>query len=230
MKLTIAKAHKDFFQKEGWIEFDDLLSDAQLLQLNQTLDEALKVRFDLPLEKIKKLSSQEIFVKGRDLFRSNEKLRKIVTQPRLAEVVSELIETKPLRLGYDQLIPAFAPSLFQKVAHQSYENFIEKATNLIEVSCVKEVLAGVLICLGPDTQEDLSLFGKGHVVVFHPETPLNLMRLKSHPGQRYLLIVYTEKQAHYILEPRDPQTHDLKNLGYIFNDKLKDQTHPVVYR
>lgn len=226
MKLSIDKAHKDFFQKEGWIAFDDLLSEAQLRQLNQTIDEALKVRFDLPIDKVNTLKTQELFAKGRDLSRFNQKLRKIVTQPNFAEVACELVEIRSVRLGYDQLIPAEVPNPFSP--KESYTLFIEQATTLAEISCVKEVVAGLLICLGPQRQIDSTAFAPGHVIFFRPDSPLHFSQLQSQPGQRYLLIVYTEKQAYYKLEPRDPQTHELKNLGYVFNDKLRDKTHPVV--
>lgn len=230
MKISIAKEHKDFFEKEGWIEFEELLSPSQLNQFNQAIDLALKERLQLPPEKINKLSHEELFAAGRDLSRQHEALRKCVSQPRLAEIASSLVEKKPLRLGYDQLLPTFTPSLFHDLAPQTYEKFIDLATTLEEVSCLTDVAVGLIICLGPETDEETLSFNKGYVAFFNPQAPLALVRLKSHPGQRYLMIVYTETQANYILQPNDPHTHDLKKLGYVFNDKLSDKTHPIVYR
>lgn len=227
MKFSIAKEHKDFFEKEGWIEFEEIVTDAQINQFNQAIDQALNKRLNRKLDKV---SQEEIFAAGRDLSREHDALRKLVTQPRLAEIASSLVEKKPLRLGYDQLLPAFTPSLFHDLEPQSYEKFINLAGNLEAVSSVNNVAAGVIICLGPKSDEEPLLFNKGHVVFFNPQAPLALVRLKSHPGQRYLLIVYTEKVSNYILQPEDPHTHDLKKLDYVFNDKLSDKTHPIVHR
>jgi hypothetical protein len=229
MKISIAKEHKDFFEKEGWIEFEELLTSSQLNQFNQAIDFALKAKLNTTPEKIKRMTQEELYAAGRDLSRHEETLRKLVTQPKLAEIASSLVGIRPLRLGYDQLLPPFIPSLFQDLTPQTYEKYIDNASTLEGTSCVKEVAVGLIICLGPDDDEE-NLFNKGSIIFFNPQAPLDLVRLKSHPDQRYLLIVYTESLANYILQVDDPHTHDLKNLGYVFNDKLRDKTHPIVYR
>jgi len=48
--------------------------------------------------------------------------------------------------------------------------------------------------------------------------------------QRYLMLVYTHPTAIYYLEEKDPKTHHLKSLGYVFGDRLNDKLNPIVYR
>lgn len=242
MKFAIAKEHRDFFQKQGIIEFEDFLSSDQLKLFNQAVDQALAERLSMPVERLKLLPSESFFAQGRDLSRANEVLRKYVCQARFAEIASELIEKKPLRLGYDQLFPAryqakFGPEQKQKV----YTQFIEQTTDLETISCLQGVVCGLMLCLGTTGQsipeesvpvEGIDIYPRqpGHAIYFNPKTAINLHNLYAHPGQRFYLIVYTQATAHYQLQTHDPHTHTLKHLGYVFNDKLNDKLHPIVYR
>lgn len=239
MKFAIVKEHRDFFQKNGWIEFENFLSPDELTHVNHALDQALAERLHTPVEKLRQLSSDQQYVQSRDLWRLNDSLRKFATQPRLAEIASELIEKKPLRLGYDQLLPArYQPKLVEPT-HSVYTHFIGQTAELATISCVQEVLGGVMIALGGKKEdsadreiEGVSVFPSqpGNVIYFQPQLPVNWQNLYAYPGQRFYFIVYTTAVAHYHLQPKDPHTHTLKHLGYVFNDKLNDRLHPIVYR
>lgn len=248
MKFYIAKEHKEFFDRQGLIEFDGLFSDEALHQFNQTVDDALRVKMEIPKGRIPHLTSDQLFVQGRDLWRYQTELRKIVFQTKLAEIASQLIDKKPLRIGYDQLFPARyqqASFLPQKTLLKPvYTPFLEQITTLETISCIQGVLCGVMIALtSPDEEPqspvneeshekkvDVFSFTKGNAIFFHPETRIDLSAFNSHPGQRYYMIVYAQPTSFYQLQPADPQTHDLKQLGYIFNDRLSDKMHPIIYR
>ncbi|MBA2368126.1 MAG: hypothetical protein H0V82_03775 [Candidatus Protochlamydia sp.] len=245
MKFAIAKEHRDFFHKKGMIEFEEFLASDQLALFNQCVDEALSNRLGKQQENLKLQLSEALYLEGRDLWRSNKQLHKLVTQPRFAEIASELIEKKPLRLGYTQFFPSNFEVQFDRDYKGIYRHFIQQTIDLQSVSCLENVACGLMICLGKPGQAKLEAGVKeneeekgidifpwqpGQVVYFQPEVPVDWQKLSRHSGFRFFLIVYTETYSHYLLKPEDPHTHFLKHQGYIFNDKLVDRLHPIVYR
>lgn len=235
MKFATAKEHRDFFQKQGWIEFDEFLTSQQLEKANLWIDQALAMRQNIPIEKLHFLSSEKLYLNGHDLWRTNQNLLKLATQPRFVKIVSELIDKKPLRLGYDQFLP-----VHKKVegGEQTYSHFLEQTANLETISCLREILCGMIWNLGnaaeniSETSDGIDVFPKkrGNAIFFRPEAMVNWNNLKHHPEQNFYMVVFTGAISHYFLQPTDPHTHALKGLGYIFNDKLKDNLHPIVYR
>jgi hypothetical protein len=240
MKFATAKEHRDFFQKHGWIEFDGFISDEQLALANQAIDQVLAERLKISSDRLGLLSSEKFFLEGRDLWRSNQTLRKLAVQPRFVEISSDLIEKKPLRLGYDQLLPGYIKSEFLAPAQQVYSHFLEQTANLEDVSCLKGVVCGLILALGgkqervPEkiSSDGINIFPSqpGRVIFFKPNLLVNWNDLYNHAGQRFYMIVYTQAFAYYQLQPKDPHTHSLKRIGYVFNDKLNDKLNPIVYR
>ncbi len=241
MKFATAKEHRDFFQKQGWIEFEGFISNDQLALTNQAIDQVLSERLNVSLDRLRLLPSEQFYVQGRDLWRSNPTLRKFVTQMRFAEIAADLIEKKPLRLGYDQLFPARQQhTQFSKATPQVYSCFLEQTASLESVSCLKGVICGLVLALSSKQEEsadqvssegiDVFPSQPGNAIFFQPSVPVKWNNLYAHLGQRFYLVVYTQASAHYQSQPQDPHTHALKRLGYVFNDKLGDKLHPIVYR
>lgn len=242
MKFAVAKEHRDFFQKQGWIEFEGVVTSDQLVAVNQAINLVLGERLNVTNEEgLRLLPSEQFYLHGHDLWRSNPLLRKFVSQIRFAEIAAELIEKKPLRLGYDQLFPARQKqqTLYSKSASQIYTLFLEQTAQLEAVSCLQGLACGLVVSLGGQdvpqektVAEGIDIFPKepGNVIFFQTTVPIKWDRLYAHPGGRYYLIVYTYASAHYLLQPQDPHTHALKHLGYVFNDKLSDKLNPVIYR
>ena len=248
MKFATAKEHRDFFQKNGWIEFEDFISNEQLILINQSINQVLSDRLKVTPQRLRTISSENIYMQGRDLWRSNSPLQKFISQPRFGEIVSELVEKKVFRLGYDQLLPARYQVQFSESTSKIYTKFLEQSLTLEAVSCLQGVTCGIMFALGEienqestnempasgsgDNSEGINVFPSkpGRVIFFQPNVNINWHELYSNPGQSFYLIVYTQATAHYQLQPQDPHTHDLKRLGYIFNDKLSDKLHPIVYR
>jgi hypothetical protein len=240
MRFTTAKEHRDFFQKHGWIEFEGLISDEQLILINQAIERSLADQLHVPLDRLNALSSEKLFLEGRDLWRSDQILRKIATQARFSEIASELVEKRPLRLGYDEFFPAFNMNQYAGGSKQLYSRFLDQTACLEDISCLKELACGLMLSLGggqnisaeelPSNGIDVFPKESGRVIFFMPNVQVNWRQLNAHPEQRFYMIVYTEMFAYYRLEPKDPHTHALKRLGYIFNDKLSDKLHPIVYR
>lgn len=234
MKKAVAKEHRDFFRKNGWIEFENLLSNQEIEELNRAIDGSLSVRLSVPTEKIEAVSPEAAFLQGRDLWRSNDQLRKFVCLPRLGEVVSEIVELKPLRLGFDQFLPPCAVNMLPR--SPSYAKFLHPSIELETMSSLRGMAAGLLIALDQTSEEvsaeGVDIFPKfaGNVSIFNPQGVFNFANLTLHLKQRFYLIVYTPSSSLYYQQPNDPHTHALKKYGYVYHDKLSDKLNPIVYR
>lgn len=235
MKYTTDKEQRDFFQKAGRLELAGLISPKQLEEVNKVIDEALVGRLGISPDKWYALPASELFMRGRDLWRDSPALKKFVSQPRFTEIAADLMRKKPIRLGYDQLLP----SLRQRIGGEGepYSTFMNQTTTLENISSLRGILGGLMICLSSsrsesDAREEDDPFPieAGNVLFLSPQAPISLKQLHKHPGQRYYLILYTQELAHYQLQPQDPHVHGLKQLGYTYEDKLSDVIHPIIYR
>lgn len=223
MKFSIAKEHRDFFQKHGFIEFEKIFNETQITDLNSAIDYAIS-------KKVNKehLMSEQLFQEGRDLWRYNEQLKKLISHHSLVEVMAQLFDIKPIRLGYDQLFPSISSSLLG-----SYEAYIKKPPlSLVEISSVKGILGGALISLSETDYSDFSIFPHqlGNVTFIHPEAKIDFQEIFKRENERFYLVIFTENKAFYSPNPNDSHPYDLKNWGYTFNDYLKDKLNPIVYR
>ena len=242
MKFTTAKEHRDFFLKNGWIEFEGLLSLKQTSEVNQAIDAVLAKRLPITKRKIQE-SCEMMFAEGFDLWRADSLLQKIATQMRFCELAASLIEKKILRLAYDQLLPFYQENqiLEKKQTNGNYFNFTSHTRSLEEISCVNRLACALMLSLNDldlnlTTQDEpvagIDVFPRkaGNVIFFRPNIPIHWNYLHERQGERFLLIVYAEQTAYYQLQEQDPHTHAFKRLGYVFNDKLSDKLHPIVFR
>lgn len=232
MKSAVESEHRQYFRKNHHIEFDGLLTSVQVEEINTGLAEVLASRLHVKTPHAFQEPADQTFSVGRDLWRSNDVLRKYATSSRLAEIASELIEYKPLRLAYDQFYPSLHSTVPPFLASTPYRELIRQPRSLKEVSCVQGVLGGVILCLAGDTENNHSLFtGKaGNGVFFSAETVLDFHELFQEKPHRYWMIVYTHPTSIYVLQEADPQTHEMKRAGYVFGDKLSEKLNPLVYR
>lgn len=44
-----------------------------------------------------------------------------------------------------------------------------------------------------------------------------------------LVIAFCDRITVYVRNDNDPFTHDLKKMGYVFGDRLRDDTHPLLH-
>lgn len=246
MKFTIAKEHRDFFQKFGWIELEGLLSHEQVNAMRQSIELVLSSRLQTSPEKLCSKSSEQMFLQGHDLWRADIYLQKLITHNRFSELIVELFEKKTLRLGYDQFLPASSNS--PGTTSSVYSLFLQKKKTLEEISCLQGLVCGMMIAVGPSQSsafdktpipknpvKELDNFPsqEGNIIIFQPNIQINWDTFRNpheQIGQRYYLVAYTLGTAHYQLNSEDPHTHSLKRLGYVFNDKLRDKLNPMIYR
>jgi len=235
MKFAVASEHRDFYQKNHLIEFNDLLNPDQLAEINKQINEHLAVKLSIPTYKVKTASAEAEFNNGHDLWRVNDPLKRLILSPKLAEIGSELVEYKPFRIGYDQLFPESKPLFDPYATKENYSNYVHRQRSLHEVSCIRDIACGLLLCLsGPEQMksETKSIFSitPGNGVYFNPELSVDFKEIEEYGNYRYLLIVYGQQSSVYALNQDDPHTHALKHLGYTFGDKLNDKINPIVYR
>lgn len=214
MKFTIAKEHKDFFHKNGFIEFEQFIPASQIDQVN-------KITFALGNK------PDEQFSRGFGLWRSHPELRKFISQPKICEIVVELFEKKPLRIGYDQFLPSSNDPLFQEYGQTPYYKFIREHASLEQISSIKSILCGVLISLSTSTSKD-SFFPSqaGNAVFIDPKKEIDFSKLQS----PCYLIVYTQEKSYYEPQPKDPHATIWKEWGYAFHDHLNEKLNPIMYR
>lgn len=230
MKYATDKSHRDYFYKHGTIEFDELFNADQVHELNVAIDKILCKKLSITKDKLPRQSPNELFLQGRDLFRHDESLKKLLLHQRLAEIAVELTEARSLRIGYDQLfVGESKPPLFET----AYDQFLHQPGTLQERSCITPVQCGLMLCLEPvplSAESPAALFPKiaGNGVFFRADIPLDLQSLSHAQGARYLLIVYAHSRTVYILNEKDPHTHALKHIGYVFGDRLSDKLNPLI--
>lgn len=220
MKFTIDYNHRDYFQKNGAIQFEELLSEEQAAKLlkhaNTVLSNRLKTPFSTP---------ENLFFAGRDLYKSDPEISKIVSQKGFAEIAYELLHKKPIRLGYDQFIPSGSKSYFASAQ-----------LSLQQLGSLQGVIGGLILCIkAPDSthQESKTLAFPakvGHGTFLSAEATIDFSELSKYSGSSYLLIVYASESSVFILNETDPFAIAMKNYGYSLGDKLKDKINPIVFR
>lgn len=203
MKIRVTTDQQGFFRRHKMIEFQGLLEPEPLNQFNAEIGKALDNRST-----------------GHDLWRTNEILGKLIRQSKLARIAADLIEVRPLRLGYDQLF--------------LYMTYTKKHQSLNDFSCLQGIVCGLMLCLkgteSPKREESVFSTVAGNGVYFNPHHEINMDEISQMVGARYLLIVYTHASTVYILNKDDPHLYDFKKLGYNYGDKLLDHLNPIVCR
>lgn len=232
MKFSIAYEHRQFFQKEKYIEFDLILTSSQVEELNAAIHLAVNTRLASEKSVGKRKTYEQFFMAGHDLWRDNETVKKIVTNPQLTQIGADLVETRDLRLGFDQYFPNISKKIHFTGIEKKYEDFLEEKLTLNELYGLEGIACGLLVCLrnAPEGSDE-SVFPKeaGNAIYIAPDYQIDFSKLNLNQ-QDYLLIVYTYNAAYYRLNEKDPHAHTLKHLGYHFGDKLNDKLNPIVYR
>lgn len=232
MNFTVVREHRNFYKQHHWIECEGVLSSAEQNRLMQGIETILPERVG-GKSSYKTLNPEEKFHFGHDLWRGASGLKKILLGRGLSGIAAELTEHKPLRFGYDQLIPGITPG-YAKIG--TYGPFVSSTPTLNEMSCIQGVVCGAMLCIDGPSGNTLdkgatTLFSAtpGNAVFFSPDWPLPLQDIFRMEGYTYLLVVYTKANAVYLLQERDPHAYAFKDLGYNFGDRLSEPNHPVVY-
>lgn len=248
MKFAVAKEHRDFFNKNFRIEFNNLFSKEQCDSFLIERMSVVSTRLNISKANFKTVSAGDQFMAGFDLWRGNNLLKKIIFQKNLAEAAADLLEVRSLRIGYDQLIPSFSSSI--SVKEDTYSYWLSQTTTLQDISSIQGIILGLMICIqAPDLTDNpavsidkqntllesntinpLNFFptSPGNGMYFSPDLPLDLNSLKTQQGYTYLLITYAKGTSVYCKKESDPHTNSFRHLGYSFGDRLSDRYHPLI--
>lgn len=102
MPFALAREHLDFFHRNRYIEFEDLLTDTEVSSLSLMLRETVGKRLNTAPESISNVELPSLYLKGRDTWRDNKELKKFVLHSHLAEIASNLTKFRPIRIAFDQ--------------------------------------------------------------------------------------------------------------------------------
>lgn len=197
MGFGLTKEHHDYYHENHFIEFEDLLTSKEADQLEEAF--------------ITLTPAEDWIHAGHDVWRRDERVKKVTLRKNLAEIASNLSKKRPLRLAYDQIVEG-------PLSHHPL--------NLIEISSIRKVVCGLVLQLAPSSNSEEPLVPKkrGSGVFFSP-----FCELKFPENSHLFMITYTEKISLYLHEKRDPNLNSLKKLNYGFGDHLTSDTHPILF-
>lgn len=227
MRYLVSFEDQRFFRYSHHIEFSDFLSTSQVDELTAIIESG----YDKPIDQ----TPLDLYINGYDQFRQNKKLKRFVTNPKLAEIAAQLSNEKTLRLAFTQTLAA--NQLLSPLP-------LSNSADLQSLSSVNPLSIGLIIRLkGSSTTEKELLTASeeerlllpepqtaGSLLYFPPDIPLDLNSLLVEKESLFLLIAYAPHKIQYRHNPTNPHAHTLKRLGYVFGDLLNETTHPVVYR
>lgn len=217
-KSRVANEHTEYYQNNKFIEFEELLNITELSELNGLIDAALSERLKTPFHQIEKQPADALVKAGTDLWRYNAKLKKFICNKWWAEIASDLSRQRVIRMAADQLLLA--------EAIQDKEIPLEKRFSFQGLAC------GLLLCLRSFeeiTNATIISHQPGSGVFIDPSMILTTGTTPS-LNERQLLILFGGPSLIYLHNSKDLNTHFAKSLGYVFGDKLKDRTHPTLFR
>jgi hypothetical protein len=213
MHWTVTTQHKDFFQENHSILFDELITLESLIALKE------EIRHE-----VQKLGLTAFSMSGKDFTQKIASLNKFSLNKQWAKIFAELLMLKHLRYGYTQLIYP------QKTSSLSLNKNLKVAArqNIQEISSIQGCLGGVIFCLDESFHEELPK--PGSALFFDKEYPIPFDLLKDVDQGMFLMIIYCEKNSVYIHNDKDKETTYLRTFGYNYGDRLLDKLNPLVYQ
>lgn len=126
---------------------------------------------------------------------------------------------------------------FEGLCKEKNRMLAELMAELCGAQCIRLAYEGKLSVREGTLQEITSFQGLVGGLILAPDgggtffsLTCNLVDLNLDPELDYTLVVYARDQVVYVYNPKDPHTHDLKDQGYVFGDRLQARTHPLLYQ
>lgn len=223
MRFAITPEQRDFFHKNQFIEFEGLLSPEQMCAIDQEAQEVISHRLKVPFSKWDTLPLHALYKASYDLWRDAAQVKKATHKLSIAHIASEIFDTSPLRIAFDQLCMSGSSCPFQN------------NLSLIEISSIKPLAGGILfllsdICVHDRKNVEFPLpQAAGNALFFGPAFPIPWTQLFVMPHFSFLLVAFAPEKSFYRQESNDPYSPLFKKRGYVFNDHLKESFHPIVF-
>ncbi len=223
MRFAVTTEHRDFLNKNHYIEFEEMLSCEAVAALRNSADSALSKKLRVPAQKLGQLPQEQLFQAGYDLWRDSPEVKKVTQKNSFATIAAELFEVLPLRYAFDQYI---------YTTQRGKPPFLD-ALPLGKTSCLHP-LAGAVILMLNDLMAALSLFplplNAGSALYIAPSLPIPWEDLFAIPDLHLMIIGFGSKDTAFCPDTCDPNAVKLKKLGYVFNERLKEALHPTLLR
>jgi hypothetical protein len=212
MKHIIEFSQIEFYKENRYLELEGILSESKFQSL---VYEILQKRGQIK----KKYSDRSLqFIHSHDLFMEIDDLKRFLSGPVIANILSDLCQENFFRLLFDQII-----------SYPLADNY-PSIVNLNDLS-FQGTAMGMLIHLGGAEINSSPLFPKkkGNITFFDPNSPLILEEFKIPTSAEFLLVAYGLQDARYRHKENDPHTHIPKNYGYGFGDSLTNKVNPLLF-
>lgn len=225
MKFAVGKEHKAFFEKHKLLELEGVFSSDEVSLLNDEVIRVLSRRGST-------MSPEQDYEAGRDLWRESEAVRKKICSRRIVELLYQLTEKRPIRLGFDQYFPEIDAD--EQERGGNYAGLLRSSYSLQEMCSIQGVIGGFCLALkgssSQDSEEDSPFPSqKGNVSFLHPERVMHYPSSSKGRGGRYYLVVYSSSNSLYIRNRNDPLSGTFIQLGYSSGDRLVDNKNPLVF-
>lgn len=231
MKFTVSPEQKRFFERHQVLELEGLLSANHFEALKNAINKTLALRLNIDESKLSRSSAQQLFSAGRDLWRSHAEVKKMIVSPVLGDLLFELLDTRPIRLAYDQILPSQRTVSSTTAEPTNYADLLRYNTTLEEISSVQGIAGAAVICLeAPYSPLEGWPSVPGNALIVTGKTILHLSHLQQHVGGLYYIVVFAKEKGVYILNSSDPHTHSFKQAGYNPGDRLTEKFNPTVFR
>ncbi len=213
MRFALAKDHLDFFYRNHYIEFEDILTLEEVFSIEDAIEEVLTKRVG------GNRNPKKIYLAGNYCWQDDPRITKIALSYRLAEIASQLTKERTLRLASSQILSG---SL-------SEEKVFDEPLPLENLCSIQKISCGVILHLSSSEElEDPQPKKIGSATFFSTRIPISFDYLTKTSHLTQLFFIYSVENALYALTPTDPHTHALKKLGYGFGDHVLPNTHPIV--
>lgn len=219
MKHLLIEKQLSHYRQNGFIEFEDFLSEKEIsLLIKEVTGIYTKKRAF-----IKHPTPEETYILGKDLYLENKSIRKFCQKKKLTELAKAFCNESLLRIAFDQAFffeEDFRPDFSLESAPEEIFSFQGlKCLLLFQLDDTETK---------PDEETPLTLYPlkRGNVIFINPRINLDLSPLFSKKTRLYM-IGYSKVNAQYVFNEKDPLTHELKKRGYSFGDTLKEEFHPT---
>ena len=212
MKHIIEFSQIEYYKQNRFLELAGALKADRLHGLVEA------IRKEKSISDSKTYDKKEQFLQAHDFFRKIPDLKRFLTSPFIANVISDLTQESNFRLLFDQLI-------FYPMAPEYPQSLV------IDDLSFQGMVIGMMINLGPIPAGKTAFPSEfGNITFFDATLPIDLTGFSTPSGAEFLLVGFGRQEARYRFKEKDPHTHVLKNLGYAFGDHLTNASHPAFFK
>ncbi len=209
MLIALSKDQNAFFEKNGYLELEGFFSPRSIEMVRKKL-----LHFFHGAKWDKAAFTKTLFETGHGIYIKEKEMQKSLSFTRLAAIASSLAYQPTVRYVSDQLCA---------------QPFMLGESPLQEANSVKGALIGCFISLGSlEIEESETTLSKGSVIFYRINGPVP-EALQTYANTAFWFILFGGMNLQYLYNEKDFHTHDLKKLGYVFGDSLKQKTHPILY-